>query len=182
VPVSFLTREAALHLIRQPSDDFALEYEAALAEELYRLTNGQPYLLQRLCWELVNRWNDRFLKEGREKETPRVLTLADLETLLTPDFYHDFFLQADYYFSGVWHEAGPDEHQLLAALAAHGEGKGDDTPLPRAELVRAASLASDEAEAAIQAALRHDLVVEKDGSFRLAVPLMRRWIRLQQAT
>ena len=181
VRVSFLTREAALHLIRQPSDDFALEYETALAEELYRLTNGQPYLLQRLCWELVNRWNDRFLKEGREKETPRTLTLADLETLLTPEFYHDFFLQADYYFSGVWHEAGPDEHQLLAALAAHEEGEGDDQPLPRAELVREAGLASDEADAAIEAALRHDLIVEKDGSFRLAVPLMRRWIRLQQA-
>ncbi|HUW08941.1 MAG TPA: ATP-binding protein, partial [Anaerolineae bacterium] len=54
VQVSFLNREAALHLIRRPSDDFALEIEAVLAEELYRLTNGQPYLLQRLCWEMVN--------------------------------------------------------------------------------------------------------------------------------
>jgi hypothetical protein len=173
VQVSFLTREAALHLIRQPSDDFALEYELALADELYRLTNGQPYLLQRLCWELVNRWNDRFLKE--REETPRALTPADLEALLTPEFYHDFFLQADYYFSGVWSEAGPDEHPLLVALAAH----EDDHPLPRADLIREAGLPPDEAEAVVAAALRHDLVVEEGGGLRLAVPLMRRWIQQQ---
>ena len=170
VRVSFLTREAVLHLIRQPSDDFALEYEDALAEELYQITNGQPYLLQRLCWELVNHWNDRFLREG--EETPRVLTLADLEALLTPDFYHDFFLQADYYFSGVWDEAEPDEHRLLLALAT----REDEQPLPRAELIRAAGLDPDEAETAIEAALRHDLIIEEDGGFRLAVPLIRRWV------
>ena len=85
----------------------------------------------------------------------------------------------------MWDEAGPDERRLLVALAAHEEG--EDAPLPRAELAQAAGLAPDEAEAAIQAALRHDLVIkvaevgEEDGGFRLAVPLMRRWIRLQQA-
>jgi hypothetical protein len=168
--VSFLTREEALRLIRQPSDDFALEFEEALAEECYRITNGQPYLLQYLCWELVNRWNDRFLREG--EETPRVLTLADLGALLTPTFYHDFFLQADYYFSGVWNEAGQDERRLLVALAA----REDDRPLPRSELVNAAGLNPDEAETTIEAALRHDLIVEENGGFLLAVPLMRRWI------
>jgi len=83
----------------------------------------------------------------------------------------------------VWNEAGPGERRLLVALAA----REDDQPLPHAELVREAGLDPDEAEAAIEAALRHDLVVkvvevegEEGGGFRLAVPLMRRWIRLQQ--
>jgi len=180
VRVSFLTREAALHLIRQPTDDFALEYELALAEELYRLTNGQPYLLQRLCWELVNRWNERFLKEG--EETSRILTLADLEALLTPEFYHEFFLQAEYYFSGVWDEAGPNERRLLRILAS----REDEAAIPRAELVREAGLSSKEAEEAIEAALRHDFIAEvgatRTSPLRLAVPLMRRWIQQQQGT
>jgi len=170
VQVTFLSREAAIHLIRQPADDFAMEYKLDLAEELYRITNGQPYLLQRLCWELVNRWNDRFLKGG--KETPRTLTLDDLRVLLTDAFYHDFFLQADYYFSGVWSEAGPDERRLLTVMAAHAAG----VPLPRADLLRMANLPPDRAEAAIQAAARRDLVVGEDGGFRFAVPLMHRWI------
>jgi hypothetical protein len=173
VPVSFLKHAPALHLIRQPSDDFALEYETELAEELYTLTNGQPYLLQRLCWELVNRWNDRFLREG--EKTPRTLTLADLEALLTPDFYHEFFLQADYYFSGVWDEAGPDERRLLTALAS----REDDAPLPRTALIQEADLSTDAAKAAIEGALRHDLIVETESGLRLAVPLMRRWIQSQ---
>ena len=107
------------------------------------------------------------------KDSPRLY----LEALLAPAFYHDFFLQADYYFSGVWDEAGPDERRLLVALAAE-----DDKPLSHPELIQAARLDSDKAGSAIKAALRHDLIVEEDGNFRLAVPLMRRWIRLQSDT
>lgn len=169
VKVSFLSREAALELIRQPSDDFALEYEPALADELYHLTNGQPYLLQRLCWELVNQWNDRFLREG--EETPRILTLDDLQALLTPGFYDDFFLQADYYFSGVWGEANPDTRHLLMVLAAR-----EDASLLRAELIESTNLEPAATEEAIRSALRHDLIVEENGHFRLAVPLMRQWL------
>jgi hypothetical protein len=167
--VSFLDRRDALILIRRPSDDFALEYESTLAEALYRLTHGQPYLLQRLCWELVNRWNDRFLDEG--EATPRVLTRADLDALLTPAFYQDFFLQADYYFSGVWDEAGPGARRLMAALAS-----ADADALAREDLLRAAGMAEAEGEAALQDALRHDFILEEEGNIRLAVPLMRRWL------
>jgi hypothetical protein len=60
-------------------------------------------------------------------------------------------------------------------------GARAETSLPRAALIQAAGLDSGEAEAAIKAALRHDLIVEADGNFRLAVPLMRRWIQSQQA-
>jgi len=46
----------------------------------------------------------------------------------------------------------------------------------------AAGLDPGRADSAVKAALRHDLIVEEDGNFRLAVPLMRRWIRLQSDT
>jgi hypothetical protein len=72
----------------------------------------------------------------------------------------------------VWDEAGPDEHRLLLALAT----REDEQPLPRADLIRTAGLDPGEAEAAIETALRHDLIAEEDGGFRLAVPLMRRWV------
>ena len=170
VKVSFLSREDALQLIRQPAVDFALEYEDALAVELYQLTYGQPYLLQRLCWELVNRWNDRFLEQG--ESTPRLLTLDDLGALLTPGFYRDFFLQADYYFSGVWDEATPPERRLMVALAACDEGAA----LSHADMLRAANLENNEGAAALKGAVRHDFVLEEGGSYRLAVPLMRRWL------
>jgi len=66
IRLGYLAREDALKLITQPHPDFALEYEDELIDEIYRLTFGQPYLVQRLCWDLVNRWNDRFLEKGAD--------------------------------------------------------------------------------------------------------------------
>ena len=95
VKVTFLSRDEAVWLIRRPTDDFALDMEEPLAEEIYRLTGGQPYLIQRLCYELVERWNERFRREGRN--TPRRVTVEDLRAMLTPEFFREFFLAAEYY-------------------------------------------------------------------------------------
>lgn len=170
IKVTFLGEPDALRLIRQPTEDFALEYEDELAREVYRLTHGQPYLLQRLCWELVEMWNQRFMEE--REETLRVLTLDDLHTLLTPGFWHRFFEQAGYYFSGVWEESGPDERRLMAILARIDNG----AVLDLEELLQCAGLQDAEGNDAVESALRHDFVLEVDGGYQLAVPLMRRWL------
>ena len=75
-------------------------------------------------------------------------------------------------------EAGSDECRLLVALAA----QEDDATLSRLQLIQAAGLDPGRSDSAVKAALRHDLIVEEDGNFRLAVPLMRRWIRPQSDT
>lgn len=111
VRVSYLSTSDAMQLITQPHPDFALEYETALVDELYRLTNGQPYLLQRLCWELVEQWNERFAETGEELK--RVLTMGDLQTVLE----HDFFAAGAYYFDGVWNNVTEHERVLMATLA-----------------------------------------------------------------
>lgn len=172
VRVTFLSREEAIALIRRPTDDFTLDIEEPLAEEIYRLTHGQPYLIQRLCYELVERWNERFRREGRQ--TPRRLTVADLQAILTPEFFRGFFLTAEYYFSGVWEEAGPDGQRLLRALAQWGEGAS----VGREELFQAAGLDPATGEAALRTLLEHDLVVETEGGIQLAVPLMHPWLRM----
>ncbi|MCS7179296.1 MAG: hypothetical protein N0A03_08525, partial [Anaerolineae bacterium] len=175
VKVSFLSRDEAVWLIRRPTDDFALDMEEPLAEEIYRLTGGQPYLVQRLCYELVERWNDRFGREGRE--TPRRLTVEDLEAMLTPEFFREFFLTADYYFSGVWEEAGAEGRRVLRAFAAQAPSPME--VLPRSALIRAAGLEPEAGEAALSTLLVHDLLVEAEGGLRLAVPLLHRWILSQ---
>ncbi len=173
VKVSFLSRDEAVGLIRRPADDFALDMEEPLAEEIYRLTGGQPYLIQRLCYELVERWNDRFRREGRE--TPRRVTVEDLQAMLTPEFFREFFLSADYYFSGVWEEAGLDGQRVLWAFAAQARSEMDI--LPHQALVQAAGLGPEAGEAALNTLLVHDLLVKAEGGLRLAIPLLHRWIQ-----
>ncbi|MBK7200499.1 AAA family ATPase [Candidatus Amarolinea dominans] len=116
IKVGYLPYADAMRLITRPHPDFTLEYAPNLRAELYRLSYGQPYLLQRLCWEMVNHWNVRFLQAG--EKTPRELTLADLAPLLTPDFYH----AAGYYFDGVWSNITADERDVLRVLAEQEEG------------------------------------------------------------
>jgi hypothetical protein len=84
--VGYLEYNDAVKLITQPHPDFALEYAPGLLEKIYRLTSGQSYLIQCPCWELVTRWNERFLKQG--ESTPRTLTSDDLTPVLIPDFFH----------------------------------------------------------------------------------------------
>ncbi len=165
IRVSYLSHDNAIRLITQPHPDFALEYSQELREELYRLTYGQPYLLQRLCWELVNNWNERFLREG--ETTSRLLTMADLAPVLTPDFYQ----AAGYYFDGVWSNVTDAERQLMRVMA----GRVERTWTP-AELVTAAGLPEDAVRVSLDLLRRHDVIADEAGGVRFAAELMRRWV------
>jgi hypothetical protein len=162
--VSFLTYDETLRLITQSHPDFSLEYDDSLIDEIYRLTHGQPYLVQRICWELVNRWNDRFLKEG--ENTPRTLVLEDLP----PIFTADFFQAADYYFSGVWSNITKPEQTLLRIMSP-----GENTYRTRKELAAAAQQ-DEPVERAIELLLRHDVILKDKKGLRFASELMRRWV------
>ncbi len=162
IRVSYLSEADAVDLIAKPHPDFALEYAPELRAELYRLTYGQPYLLQRLCWELVERWNERFLKQG--ESTPRELALDELPPILTPDFYHS----AGYYFDGVWNNITEDERAVLRVMAAR------EALWTRDEL--AAVLPAINLEAVFELLHRHDIVLEDAASVRFASELLRRWI------
>jgi hypothetical protein len=165
IRVGYLPRDDAIRLITQPHPDFALEYASDLREELYRLTYGQPYLLQRLCWELVNRWNERFLRGG--ETTPRELTMDDLAPVLTPDFY----AAAGYYFDGVWSNVTEGERQLLRAMAGRVEGAWKPVELASAAVQSEATI-----HASLELLRRHDVILEEAGGVRFAAELMRRWV------
>lgn len=157
VRVDYLKKADAMRLITQPSEDFSLEYSPALREELYRRTHGQPYLLQRLCWELVENFNERFLELG--PKAPRTLELADLDALDADEF----FLATHYYFDGVWGHRTEAEQQLLRRLAAA------PGALSRKDL-------GDEDQKAIERLLRHDVVLAENDQIDFAAILLREWV------
>ena len=164
VRVGYLTPADAHDLIRRPHPDFALEYSDDLVDEIYRLTYGQPYLVQRLCWELVRRWNERFLKEG--ESTPRVLELEELEPILDADLY----AAAEYYFDGVWSNVTEGERAVMARMA------GREEPWTRVELAAECAVEEAQLDEALWLLGQHDVIVEDERGVRFASELMRRWV------
>jgi hypothetical protein len=165
VRVSYLSRQDAMRLITQPHLDFALEYEPVLCEELFELTYGQPYLIQRLCWELVERWNDRLEHEGPDLEP--VLRRTDLSHVLDDELY----MAASYYFDGVWAHVTASERALMAILARRPE------PWTWNELAHVYNDEAEESRDEVLARLfHHDVILEHDGRIRFASELMRRWV------
>lgn len=164
--VGYLKPRDAERLITNPHPEFSLEYEPELVAEVIRLTHGQPYLIQRLCWELVNRWNERF--EAGELGLERVLRRVDLDDDVLD---RDFFDSAGYYFDGVWSNVTEGERRLLAALA------GAPAGMPHATLV--SRFGTEEVKRDLELLGRHDVVALEGESVRFASELMRRWVAMQ---
>lgn len=173
VRVGYLKREDAVRLLTQPSEDFTLDYAPALLNDLWHLTSGQPFLLQRLAGELVMQWNERFLKTG--EKTPRMLLPEDLEPVLTDDFYSG----ASYYFDGVWSNITAPERELLAVLAER------EAPWTAEELAEAVGKPVDELAPVLELLRRHDALADpreqggEASELRFASELLRRWVRRQ---
>ncbi|MCP4154177.1 MAG: hypothetical protein GY757_41005, partial [bacterium] len=167
--VSYLSRDDVFRLITRPGPDFALEYAPELIDELYRLTYGQPYLVQCLCWELTNRWNKRFLTQ---REEPRTLTLSHLDEVLNSEF----FKAAEYYFDGVWSNVTGNEQILMKVLAEAGEG--GRRPGDLEELLTGYPDFREEGafRETLQLLLRHDVILKEKEGIRFASELMRRWV------
>ncbi|NIN84948.1 MAG: AAA family ATPase [Candidatus Aminicenantes bacterium] len=174
IRVGYMEYNDALRLITQPHPDFALEYTPELREELYRLTAGQPFLIQRLCWELVTRWNERFLKQG--ETTPRTLTLDDLAPVLTPDFFHS----AGYYFDGVWSNVTKNEHTLMRIMAQREKGTWTLAELAKEVETIPSFKETNALEKTMDLLRRHDVIAEEKEGTRIASELLRRWLSQEE--
>jgi hypothetical protein len=172
IPVSFLSYEAAVRLITQPTPDFPLDYDQDAIDYIFTLTNGQPYLIQLIGHGLVTRFNHQTYEEGIERE--RRFSLADIRAVINaPEFYRD----GDAYFTGVWRQAEtsapPGQTLVLHALAQSGAGMEVE------EVASRTHLSPQEITAALATLARHDVVVEANDGWRFTVELMHRWVENQ---
>jgi hypothetical protein len=170
IRVSFLTKEDAFKLISHPHPRFTLEYSPDLMEELYRLTAGQPYLIQRLCWELVTHRNECFFQAGMKALS--IITLDDLPSVLTPDFFES----AAYYFDGVWDSVTKNERILMGIIAERQEGTWQLDDLEKAARTYPPLDRFSNLKKTINLLKQHDVICEEGGSVRFTGELMRRWV------
>ena len=167
VPVSFLSRADAIELIANPTEDFSLDYDSTVLDEIYNLTGGQPYLIQLICHSLVSRFNRQRFEERREIE-PR-FTPADIETIITSS---DFYRDGNAYFRGVWEQAkeshGTTQTTILRCLS---QNSLTYTALRQ-------QIPIDDLDYALQLLQDHDVIqIGEESCYCFQVELMRRWVK-----
>ncbi|MGK7901121.1 MAG: hypothetical protein AB4352_06850 [Hormoscilla sp.] len=168
IRVSFLPRPAAIRLITQPTDDFPLDYDSDAVEQIIQLTNGQPYLVQLICDNLVTRFNRQIVYEGIKRDSR--LTVEDVEAVInSTEFYED----GGSYFEGVWSQAKDSQQtgqlEILKALT--------DTSLSLTELAERTGFSPEEIQYALETLQRHDVIEQRDEQYIYTVELMGRWVR-----
>jgi hypothetical protein len=118
LPISFLEHNEAANLITHfaPKPDF---FDAAARQEIIRLTNGHPLLLQAFCSTMIEHLNANLV--GRA-------TLDHIENA-PPEFYTKFYKTwGEAYFGNLSKSFDPDQEMCLRQLAEKG-GKDSKTSL-----------------------------------------------------
>ena len=111
LPISFLEEADARELIECPVKDFPDIYAAEASDEIIRLTHRQPYYIQLVCAQLVERMNraHRLPPESR-------VTLDDVKAVIPVALE-----RGQGYFSDLWqnHVGSEAGRQILEALVSH---------------------------------------------------------------
>jgi hypothetical protein len=171
--VSFLSPASTRSLITQPSPDFPLDYTEETIEEIIRLTNGQPYLVQLIGQNLVARFNHRVFEAGEAPDRP--ISIEDLQAVIeSPEFFQD----GGAYFTGVWGQAEDSDPEGQTKVL---EVLCQDTKT-LAEISADTGLSPQQVEAALETLKSHDVVrVSENVVYTFTVELMRRWVQQRLA-
>ena len=159
---------ATRQILANPHEDFLLDYAPKALFEISRLTNGQPYLVQRVGFQLVRRYNEQVFERGNSRDP--VFTVEDVRAVINDP---EFFQRGRYYFDGVWGQAArgaPGQQEILSAIAPHREGLDINT------LAEITGMNETNLQQALNSLIRHDVVWERDGKWRIIVELFRPWV------
>jgi uncharacterized protein len=163
LPISFLDETDARELIDCPIKDFPDLYMPEAIDEIIRLTHCQPYYIQLVCAQLVERMNraHRLPPESR-------VTLDDVETVIPVALE-----RGQGYFSDLWQNQVGSEagRQILEVLAK--------SPNARLSVTDIRARVPDDAtrRAAIDTLKRRELIEITHDEIRICVPLVAEYVR-----
>ncbi|MBN2528829.1 MAG: ATP-binding protein [Deltaproteobacteria bacterium] len=172
--VSYMSKEESFEVLRRPVGD-ALDYDESALNEAYKLTAGQPYLLQLLGGRILENLNDQ-LDDGKTPDN--YVSLQDMmhagDTVGKQD--NPAFLQH-------WTDRPPHQQRVLCAMASVPESirigrqisdiekRLNDLrmPVPKKHLVTALETLAEE-----------EFLRRRDGQYEFFVPLFHRWVAARQ--
>jgi AAA+ ATPase superfamily predicted ATPase len=164
IHVSYLDNEAARRLIQLPSDRYSIRYDEPAVDAILEATHAQPFLVQAVCFELIQHLNSR----GRRLVGPfgRVAVSDAREAIrravrsVTP------------YFQNLWATCNELEQLMLVELAySQGEWIQVDS------LVQDSNVKSEKIHQALERLKQRELVERRDSTYCFQVPMMRQWIQ-----
>jgi hypothetical protein len=100
--IGFLTQEAALRLICEPVAPHIVYDDLAL-DKIWRVTAGQPYFLQLVCYTLIKRANE---------QATGYVTISDVNAGL-----EEMLRLGEVHFAYIWQRSTRMERALLAAVS-----------------------------------------------------------------
>jgi uncharacterized protein len=112
IELDYLQESEARELIQRPLEDFSGNiYEPAAVDAIIKLTRCQPYLVQLVCYQVVELLNHYIRTQNRPPEINTTATVEDVEKSI------DKVLVGGYqYFQELWNTLRPEEQNLLLRL------------------------------------------------------------------
>jgi hypothetical protein len=102
--INFLSMEHTIKLITEPVGS-QLKYDDLAIQQICKLTNGQPFLTQLICWTIVNDLNNH--------KKRNFATINDVDHAV------DYIIEQgmDHFSQHIWDEITPLEHMILSAIS-----------------------------------------------------------------
>ncbi|MFN6481284.1 ATP-binding protein [Nostoc sp. DedQUE07] len=147
--MTYLHESEARDLIRQPVDNFSNIYEPTAVDEIIQLTRCQPYLVQLVCYEVVELLNRDIRRNRREADTAKA-TAQDVQEVIPV-----VLERGDQYFRELWKSLADSDRYLLRRII-HGK-----TPTPQDKGV-------------IRKLTRKEILTQEGNAFQ--VPLVQKYI------
>lgn len=160
VKISYLELNEARQLVEQPTKGFALQYEPEASDQVLSLTQGHPFLVQLLCYEIIT------LKNKHPSSIRGRVCVEDVETAAQNALDHSSFFFTDI----EQNQVNALGRKILRYLAAQGTGAIVD-------LRTLAQVVESEIELnqTLKLLQKRDIVQTVDGGYCFQVELIRCW-------
>ena len=165
--INFLSMEHTIKLITEPVGS-QLKYDDLAIQQICKLTNGQPYLTQLICWSIVNDLNNH--------KKRNFATINDIDHAV------DYIIQQgiDHFSQHIWDETTPLEHMILSAISQELINKNFNKIGPEMIYERIANFigraTKKQCIESLDRLVDMDVLWFKDTKYRYLVNLFRYWV------
>lgn len=163
--VSFLSEKDTEDLIRQSEKDNSLEWKVDAVRRVFDLTHGHPYFTQLLCSVV---WENAYETEPRGIP---LISAEDVEGAIAQALKF-----GGHAFNWLWDGLPPAERVVVAAMAEVTEEVITQDRLIETLNQSGVRLVARELEFAPETLIDWQLLIEANGAYRFAIPLLRRWV------